>query len=62
MTIGHVAKRGIERAFFSIFGAKSGSGERRRADFENGGFLEREMQLLSRFPGFRIVGSRRAKK
>ena len=28
MTIGHVAKRGTKRAFFSIFGAESDSGER----------------------------------
>ena len=28
MTIGHVAKRGTKRAFFSILGAESGIGER----------------------------------
>ena len=42
MTIGHVAKRGTKRACFSIFGSESSSGERRRTDFENGEFLERE--------------------
>ena len=42
MTIGHVAKRGTKRAFFSIFVAESDSGERRVQIFENGGFLERE--------------------
>ena len=28
ITIGHVAKKGTKRAFFSIFGAESDSGER----------------------------------
>ena len=28
MTIGHLAKRGTKKAFFSIFGAEFGSGER----------------------------------
>ena len=28
ITIGHVAKMGTKRAFFSIFGAEFGSGER----------------------------------
>ena len=42
MTIGHVAKRETKRAFFSIFGAESGSGERVEQIFKNGGFLERE--------------------
>ena len=42
MTIGHVVKRGTKRAFFSIFGAESGSGERREQIFENLWFLERE--------------------
>ena len=42
MTIGHVAKRGTKRDFFSIFGAKSDSGERGEHIFENLGFLERE--------------------
>ena len=41
-TIGHVAKRGTKRAFFSIFGAESRSGERGEQIFENLGFLERE--------------------
>ena len=42
MRIGHVAKRGTKRAFFSIFGTESGSGERGEQVFENEGFLERE--------------------
>ena len=42
MTIGHVAKRGTKRVFFSIFGAESGSGERGEQILKILGFLERE--------------------
>ena len=42
MTIRHVAKRGTKRAFFSIFGDESDSGERGEQILKNGGFLERE--------------------
>ena len=61
MTIGHVAMRGTKEKLSSPFLAESDSGERVEQILKNGGFLERE-RSTSRFPGFRTVGSPRAKK
>ena len=53
MTIGHVAKRGTKRAFFSIFGAESGSGERREQILKQWRvFRERKCNFSLDFPAF----------
>ena len=53
MTIGHVAKRGTKRVFFSIFGAESGGGERGEKILKQLRFLERESSFSLDFPTFR---------
>ena len=53
MTIGHVAKRGTKRAFFSIFGAESGSGERGEQILKQLRiFRERKYNFSLDFPAF----------
>ena len=53
MTIGHVAKRGTERDFFSIFGAESGIGERGENILKQWRvFRERKCNFFLDFPAF----------
>ena len=49
-----------KESFFSNLACAVGGEE--NADFKNGGFLDRVVQLLFRIPSVRTVGSLRAKK